>query len=163
MSTTTQRLRLIEILWKLKQGLEREEGVYIQFQRILRDPQYRRMMLENFADRGSPILRRLIAQARELDTGNALSQASSTEYSESLYNRLEVSLDPDRRLQYVAGYAIMAIAVIVMIGLPWFVANGSGKNTAGPASQSLVTRSTRLPAAHVPDRGPAATLEEATR
>jgi len=166
MSTTPQRLRLIEILWKLKQELEREEGVYIQFQRILRDPEYRRMMLENFADRGSLTLQRLITQARELDTGNALSQGSPPEYSESLYGRPEAGVDADRRLQYIAGYAIMAIAVVVMIGLPWLATNGRGKNTAGPASQSLVTRSTQSHAADGPDWGPArtpATLEETSR
>jgi hypothetical protein len=166
MSTTAQRPRLIEVLWKLKQELEREEGVYIQFQRILRDPDYRRMMLENFADRGSLTLQRLITQARELDTGNALSQASSPEYSEPLYYRLEVSVDPDRRLQHVAAYAIMAIAVVVMIGLPWLATNGTGKNTAGPTSQSVMISSTRLPAAVGHGRGPEArpaTLEESPR
>jgi len=166
MSTTPKRLRLIEILWKLKQELEREEGVYIQFQRILRDPEYRRMMLENFADRGNLTLQRLITQARGLDTGNALSQGSSPEYSESLYNRTGVSADADHRLQYVAGYAIMTIAVVVMIGLPWLATTGRGTSTAGPVSLSHVTRSTQSLATDGPDWGPAgspARLEEASR
>lgn len=128
-SPAEKRADLIDLLWKLKHGVQTRE--HLDFPSLLADPMYRRKALRRIsAASPSRQIKTLIDQITDLDPGVDLNTdvtLSAFEHNRTQQNGVRTTQDHAR---YFIGGGLMLIAVTVFIGLIAIklTADGFGKS-----------------------------------
>lgn len=71
----SERSRLVELLWKIKQAVNKTSGHYVHFNMLLNDPNYRDEIITKAGESEDSELRRLAEEAKELNVDGKLVSA----------------------------------------------------------------------------------------
>jgi hypothetical protein len=124
-----QRAQLVSALWNLKQAVKKHPlpGIpYIHFNTLLRQPAYRREILEAAKASEDETVRRLAQEAESMDTGNATLldpddkrwlEQRDREIASAYTAALAQASRSKRRYAFIAGGTL---AVVVIAAVAWF-------------------------------------------
>ena len=130
-----QRSALIDLLWKLKHGVQKKEN--LDFPALLGDPMYRRVVLRRLhSSTRSSQLRSLIDQITDLDPGVDLSTHLALP---AFASRRKGASAIQHNARYFVGTGLMLIAATVLIGLiaVKLTAGGAGHTQTAQSSNQL--------------------------
>ncbi len=139
----TQRARLVEALWALKQGYRKTGGTqvgFVQFNLLLADEHYRESVLADAERANDPTLRRLAGAARELNLPGTL-MAGPRQPRTPDVAAAAPAIQPggvsNGRGRFHTGVAMVAVLVALVGGVLGFVVAGtSGLTLGGPTQVS---------------------------